>query len=131
LAKRAWAHWTQIEKCRHSLQGGYDDLENWLAETAPPKPKRSTNKSGFVYVIGIEGDNSAVKIGFASKIEDRLSTLQTASHHELKVLAVIEGSPKEEKDLHRKFASDHIRGEWFRRTEAIESFVDSIVQGIR
>jgi hypothetical protein len=42
----------------------YDDVERWLAETAPPKPKRP--QRGFVYVIGMEEDATAVKIGFAT-----------------------------------------------------------------
>ena len=42
----------------------YDDLERWLQQTAPPK--RARPKSGFVYVIGMEDDTTAVKIGFAT-----------------------------------------------------------------
>jgi hypothetical protein len=99
----------------------YDDVERWLADTAPPKPKRPTR--GYVYFIGMEGDTTAVKIGFATNVDDRRSTLQTSSHHTLKVLAVIKGTLDKEKELHRKFASDHIRGEWFRRSDALAAFI--------
>jgi hypothetical protein len=44
----------------------------------------------------------------------------------LKVLAVIGGTRAKEKELHRKFAADQIRGEWFRRTQAIEAFIAEV-----
>ncbi|TKV73681.1 GIY-YIG nuclease family protein [Bradyrhizobium elkanii] len=71
-----------------------------------------------MYVIGMEEDATAVKIGFATDVDDRRSMLQTSSHRTLKVLAFIKGTPAKEKELHRKFAADHIRGEWFRKTQA-------------
>jgi hypothetical protein len=108
------------------FSAAYDHLERWLAETAPPKPKRP--KHGFVYMIGMDEDATAVKIGFATDVDDRRSTLQTSSHHSLKILAVIKGTQAKEKELHRKFAVDHIRGEWFRRSEAIEAFIVEIEQ---
>jgi hypothetical protein len=77
----------------------YDDLERWLEETAPPKKPRA--KSGFVYVIGLTEDPTAVKIGFATDVDDRLSTLQTSSHRTLKVLATIKGTIAMEKKLQR------------------------------
>lgn len=85
--------------------------------------------SGFVYVIGMEEDATAVKIGFASNVDDRRSTLQTSSHYTLKILATIKGTRATEKELHCRFESDHIRGEWFRRSEAVEAFIAANVSG--
>jgi hypothetical protein len=130
--KQAHADWykdsrpskRELQKLNTPFLAAIRELEDWLRETQPPPPaKRPRPKSGFVYIIGLEGDNSAVKIGFASKLEDRVSMLQTSSHHALKILSAIKGTAKVEKELHRKFAADHIRGEWFRRTEAIEAFI--------
>jgi hypothetical protein len=127
--KRAHADWLE----GHNLKGralrragtpfreAYDDLESWLNENRPPKSSRS--KRGFIYFIGMEDDSSAVKIGFAGNVNARLSTLQTSSHQRLKVLIVIKGTLAKERELHRRFTSDHIRGEWFRRTEVIEEFI--------
>lgn len=103
------------------FSAAYDDLEHWLAQTTPRKQARP--KRGFVYVIGFEADSTAVKIGFASDVEDRRCTLQTSSHRVLKVLAVINGTIATEKGLHREFAADHIRGEWFRLSPQIEVFI--------
>ena len=116
----------ELQKLSTPFSAAIRELEDWLHDTQPPpspKQKRLHNRSGVVYFIGMEGDNSAVKIGFASKIEDRLSSLQTSSHHTLKVLATIKATTKLEKELHHKFAADRIRGEWFRRTQALETFI--------
>lgn len=112
----------ELQKLSTPFSAAIRELEDWL-EANPPPPKPPRPKKGVVYFIGMESDKSAVEIGFASKIEDRLSSLQTSSHHKLKVLAAINGTAKLEKELHRKFAGDHIRGEWFGRTEAIEAFI--------
>jgi hypothetical protein len=130
--KQAHADWyrdsrpskRELRKLGTPFSAAIRELENWL-EANPPPPKPPRPKKGVVYFVGLDGDNSAVKIGFASKIENRLSSLQTSSHHTLKVLATIKGTAEFEKELHRKFAAYHIRGEWFRRTEAIEEFIAS------
>jgi len=97
----------------------YDDLEQWLSQTRPTK----LTQAGFVYIVGIEGDPTAVKIGFACRVADRISALQTSSHHCLKVLVAIKATRAREKELHRKFAADRIRGERFRRSEGIDNFI--------
>jgi hypothetical protein len=99
----------------------YDDLEKWLAENRPAKAPRPT--AGFVYVIGMEDDPTAVKIGFAVDVEQRLMQLQISSHHTLKVLALTKGTMATEKETHCRFATDYIRGEWFRRSAQIEEFI--------
>lgn len=130
--KQAHADWyrdsrpskRELRKLSTPFSAAIRELEMWL-ETSPPPPKPPRPKKGVVYFIGMEGDHSAVKIGFAAEIESRLSSLQTSSHHKLTVLATIKGTAKLEKALHRKFAADRIRGEWFYRTEAIEAFIKS------
>lgn len=121
--KQGHADWLSSHRLagRALRRAAYDDLEDWLAKTAPPKKPRP--KNGFVYVIGMETDKTVVKIGFATNVDDRRSTLQTSSHHALKILLAVKGTVASEKDLHRKFAADHIRGEWFRLSPQIEEFV--------
>lgn len=92
------------------------------------RPSDRGPKADLYTLIGMEGDNSVVKIGFATKVNDRRSTLQTSSDRELKVLLSIKGTRDKEKEVHQRFAADHIRGEWFRRTEAIENFITANAQ---
>ncbi len=73
---------------------------------------------GFVYFIQA-GDDGPIKIGTAVVPEERLRGLQTAHHEELRILAVVAGGPELEAELHERFQHARIRGEWFRRDEAL------------
>lgn len=105
----------------------YDDLEAWLAQNSPARKPRS--KSGFVYFITQAEHPAAVKIGFAVDVNDRLGTLQTSSHVDLTILASFPGTVATEKQLHRKFADDRLRGEWFRMSEPIRQFIEEKQRG--
>lgn len=59
-------------------------------------------------------DGEFVKIGVSSDPEYRKSILQIGSSRELSLLASFSGAEKEEKELHKKFAEKHERGEWFK-----------------
>lgn len=82
---------------------------------------QATMVGPWVYFID---DGTAIKIGFATDVEKRLLGLQTSSHRTLTVLLVVMGSRQLERRLHRKFRSDHIRGEWFHRSDALLAFID-------
>ena len=64
------------------------------------------------------GKRGAIKIGVARNIGKRLAELQTANAYELHLIASIEcdGMPSAlrlEKQLHKRFKRQCIRGEWF------------------
>ena len=72
----------------------------------------------FVYFIRA-GNQGAIKIGVASDIKQRLEQLQTGNAFELKVLALIPCSCLDhaydtERRIHKFFAGQRIRGEWFK-----------------
>ena len=72
-----------------------------------------SSEEGSVYFIRSEKTH-AIKIGFtAGKIENRLSTLQTAHPYKLQVLATSRGNREYEKALHERFARLRLKGEWF------------------
>lgn len=134
LVKQGHADWLRshdlsgraLRRAGSPFSAAYDHLEKWLEETKPPRPPRP--KRGFVYLIGMEGDDTVVKIGFTIDLDDRLSTLQTSSHRTLKILASISGTYATETELHRRFAADHIRGEWFRLSPEIVAFIAAAAQ---
>jgi hypothetical protein len=66
----------------------------------------------------------AIKIGFSTKTEERIASLQTAHFDTLHLLAVIDGSQKDERALHHKFRHLHIRGEWFRAEPDLIAHID-------
>jgi hypothetical protein len=65
------------------------------------------------------GKSGPVKVGWASdygNVARRVGALQVGNHDELHLLATLPGGRDRERALHEQFASDRIRGEWFRPT---------------
>jgi len=76
------------------------------------------DRDGFVYFIQ-SGSDGAIKIGFSSKVDIRLGSLQKANAETLRLLATIPGTMADEARLHQRFAAHRIRGEWFRPAEEL------------
>lgn len=56
---------------------------------------------------------SQVKIGYSSEVRKRIGSLQTATPDRLILIRLIDGGPRTEAWLHKKFSNLHVRGEWF------------------
>ena len=69
-------------------------------------------------------DGDAVKIGFAADPKNRLRSLRTGNSRKIFILGVMDGGLNEEAALHLRFGSDRIRGEWFRLSHEIISFIE-------
>jgi hypothetical protein len=69
----------------------------------------------------IQAGSGPVKIGISGDVTRRMGLLSTATHELLCLLGSIDGD--HEVSLHRRFATDRIRGEWFRPTKALLAFV--------
>ena len=70
----------------------------------------------------------AVKIGISVKPYERIANLSSANHQKMELLATMDGSRKEEKAMHAKFAAYRIKGEWFRYSAEIDKFIKTIVR---
>ena len=91
-----------------------DMLDKWI-EIAKHSPHFTKNNGkGLVYFIHEEGDFKRFKIGYTTKISERLLSLQTGNPDLLVVYKTIENvTKKKETQLHQMFAQYRIRGEWF------------------
>ena len=71
-------------------------------------------KPGHVYLVQAESMDR-FKIGCASDVEKRFSSLQTASPIQLRLVATKEAEDMyaEEKKWHKLFAPSRVKGEWF------------------
>jgi hypothetical protein len=71
-------------------------------------------KAAYVYIVR-DSIMGACKIGIANDYRNRLGSLQTACPQELYLVAVIQSTENKriEKELHKKYAAQNIRGEWF------------------
>lgn len=90
-------------------------------------------RSRVIYFIGAKnratGLVDAVKIGLATcpGHDYRVATLQTASPDEFVVFGMLHGvTCGLEAAIHRRFANDHIRGEWFRISSGLRSLIDDL-----
>jgi hypothetical protein len=96
-----------------------------------PGPKRKPLDrlfGGSVYFIEAVGTDM-VKIGYTCNTKDRLKKLQTASPHELRLVASCKASFLEEQRLHSRFAHCRVRGEWFERVPEIEAEIERLNSG--
>jgi hypothetical protein len=75
-----------------------------------------------VYFFGC--DEGYVKIGRSENVARRLKQTNSHSPFEMRVLAVIDGSYKEQRFLDR-FRSQHVRGEWFRFEGNLKAFIEN------
>lgn len=102
-------------------------LHDWARS---PKPTRTVvlraevdefARSGFVYVIFVEsGPERFYKIGMAAHFDSRLKGHQCSSPFDVKVACCyfVGNMRAEEATLHALFATQRVRGEWFRLTPA-------------
>lgn len=91
-----------MDRLKSSLD--YAKRRQWERENKPCK--------GFVYLIQC---HNFVKVGYADKVETRLSALQTGCPYELHLLASwpSDSVQSDEARLHALWLKYEVRGEWF------------------
>jgi len=83
----------------------------------------------MIYVVQSGTTKDApIKIGrtTASRKGKRKKELQIGNPQKLYVIAKLRGKRKREAELHERFASSKIHGEWFRRTPQVEAWLEEI-----
>ena len=71
------------------------------------------------------GKNGPIKIGKTSrKLSIRLSNMQTDCPYKLKCIWLYRGDEYTEETIHKKFKSEHIRGEWFHPSKQLLQFIE-------
>lgn len=79
----------------------------------------------LLYVVA-EGFD-AVKIGIATKPEERLSTLQVGNPRPLTLIAATPATLALERFIHERLHEDRITGEWFAGTDRVFAVAELIV----
>ena len=78
-------------------------------------------------LYAISAGERMVKIGIAHDVSQRMHTLQHMNPLPLHLVAVVKGGGRAlEKQLHRKFAAERIRGEWFALSEEDLSYIKEL-----
>lgn len=116
---KMWAIKKDSPKLSH-----YERSKNRLYEMTGRKI-RHDHLNGFVYFI--QGENGgAIKIGYTYNIDQRIASLQTGYPDKLLVLADIPGDEVVESELHKIFSEYKLRGEWFKPSDELISFIRHI-----
>ena len=105
-------------------------LAKYVAEQRTPATgakKFRPEASLVVYFIQCT-ETKRIKIGYASNIGDRFSSIQIGSPTVLKLLATIPGGPDMEAELHFRFEACHLRGEWFNPSPELPNFIAGLEQ---
>lgn len=70
-------------------------------------------------------DGEFIKIGKSENPIERMRTMQTGNARELKMLAIYQCYDEElEGYIHKRFSHDRVRGEWFRPSKELFSFMN-------
>ncbi|MEH2501217.1 hypothetical protein V1290_000028 [Bradyrhizobium sp. AZCC 1578] len=75
----------------------------------------------------ISNGNGAIKIGFTSDLEQRLSAFRTTMPT-LEVIGTMEGSRGHERTLHNELSSSRLTGEWFSDCEHVRKVIDEAIK---
>ena len=80
----------------------------WPYDRSAPRPERAT-----IYFLG--PTDGPIKIGWASRLQYRLRSLELANAFPLHVWATVEAEITLEREYHKRFAEHRLHGEWFER----------------
>lgn len=87
--------------------------------------KETTDNAVHVYFIQAE-NGGPIKIGSAQNVKTRIDSIQTAHPYRLVVRKVLIGAGKStEMELHKRFSSSRLIGEWFDVTQELEDFINA------
>ena len=73
---------------------------------------------------------NAVKIGRSTNLRSRFKSLQTGSADAARIVKIIPGGQRREKEFHKRFAEYRIRGEWFDLRGALAKYLEMCVHAI-
>ena len=76
-----------------------------------------------VSVVYFIKNGNRVKIGTTKDVQSRIKSFRVANPNNLKLLATIVGGRELERELHEKFSSCHIIGEWFNLSPDILDYI--------
>jgi hypothetical protein len=103
------------EICRRAI-----DLTQELEEWSTDRNRKFRFSRGRVYFVRA---GNAVKIGFSRNVERRLVDLQISFPSRIELLLALRGSVVTERQLHHKFRSLRLNGEWFKFEGALADYI--------
>ena len=94
----------------------------WIDSAKSEHKEEEINE--VVYFIQM-GGFGPIKIGYASNVDKRLSSLQTGNPEKLRIIKTIPASSKQdESSFHKMFSHLRISGEWFEFSKELKEFLN-------
>lgn len=109
-----------LNQARHP-QRSSTPLPEAEKRTIRERREADAGRPDLCYLVGMQGDDSAVKIGHSTNPWARLGEYQAGNPRKLEVIAVLDGGQAKEREFHHKFHiyhGDNI-GEWFNKSPEI------------
>jgi len=88
----------------------------------------ANGRYGFVYFIVFYSEigKGYCKIGYSADPASRFSELQVGNPFPLQLAHFFGGDRDAEAEMHERFASQRVRGEWFRLAGPIDRYLDKV-----
>ena len=110
-----------------------NDIEDLIARRAEPRPSASKPRLVFEHKHGDRGSvvyffrsGPFIKIGTTTKLKHRLQNVQTSHPTPVELVASQRGDKRLERELHMRFASLRVNGEWFREVDELAAYVANL-----
>jgi len=113
------------------------DLDNF--KSRQDQPRRSSPKPRLVYerkgsdqrsVVYFFRSGPFIKIGTTTKLKHRLQNVQTSHPTPVVLAGAVRGDKRLERELHRRFATLRVNGEWFREVDDLAVYVANLAAEI-
>jgi hypothetical protein len=119
----------QTANCSRIREDGRERTGQGIARPTQKGDRRKggSGQMGHVYFIETE-DGRYVKIGYSANVRVRLSQLGTlrSGSFGLRIIGSFPGSPATEKWLHNLFANERDNSEWFRSSDNLRLFINTL-----
>lgn len=109
---------------REQMELDFPD-EEWRRRARSSDPIVFYTEQVWIYFIQA-GDGGPIKIGRATNVLDRMSSMQSDNHERLKLIGVTEGRRSRERELHARFRHLRMHGEWFRPEDDLVKYVQEV-----
>lgn len=88
---------------------------------------RAPDKTYYVYFLSAKSENFPVKIGITESRAGRFRSIQGALPFEVEVIGMVPvKDPIFERRLHRQFAGQRLKGEWFTRSPELLAAIEKL-----
>jgi hypothetical protein len=100
----------------------HDGTGEWPDAEWNPAVDHAGSQQPVVYFVQI---GELVKIGTTISLPKRLTSFRSHAQDPPRVLLAVAGTYPEEKEIHRQFKADRVRGEWFTLSVAMKDYIVS------